>query len=362
MTDTCGMTADAGRGSTRGEGTGPDERPLVLYLDMNHWYALGRAVSGRPDNTVDHDLLMTLRVLRAAGTILLPLSAIHYMELRENHRDRLTTEAADAMEELSDFWALAPSSVVLAEEIDGQLQAHFGRPSTIRRSPSIGRGFGFAHGEPGHLVLDGPPEAQERLRRQLGEQGVRDLIAQVNAMFERAALTQSRQVPGFNVYGDRDAAEEALAGIRIFVDNLKNDPSLRERMRDAIIARELAGEIPRSLSDAVQYGAGKDDKYEFARQVTEDKSVLTEIVMSMPSRKVAVAIRTVYYKNAQHIWTVNDLRDIEALALAVPSCDVVVTDKAVRDALRQAHFAEPGFATVLSDRKDLLDRLRGDNR
>lgn len=329
---------------------------------MNHLYALGRVGAGRSVSSVDTDLLAKLRALRAGGTVLLPLSAIHYMELRENPRDRLTTEAADVMEELSGFWALAPSSTVLAEEIDDQLQARFGRPSTIRRSPRIGRGFGFAHGEPGHLALDGPPDAQERLRHQLGDEGVRDLIVQANAMFERAALAEARQVPGFDAYGDRDAAEEALAGIRIFVDNLKTEPSLRARLRDVVIARELVGEILRSFSDAIQYAAGDDDKYEFGRKVTESKDDLTDIVMSMPSRKVAAAIRIVYYKDVGHIWKVNDLRDIEALALAVPSCDVVVTDKAVCDALRQASFAEPGYATVLSNRRDLLDRLSGDER
>ncbi|MDA8358106.1 MAG: hypothetical protein M0Z95_17845 [Actinomycetota bacterium] len=355
------MTAEA-NGSTRSERDGSQARPLVVYLDMNHWYALGKAMARRSASAVDADLLAKLRALRAAGAVVLPLFAIHYMELRENPRDRLTTEAADAMEELSDFWALAPTSIVLAEEIDEQLQARFGRPWTIRRSPRIGRGFGFAHGEPGHLALDGPPEAQARLRHQLGDEGVSDLIAQANAMFERAALAESRQVPCFNVYGDRDAAEEALAGICIFVDNLKTNPSLRAGLRDAVIARELAGEIRQSFSDAIQYAAGDDDKYEFARKVTVSKDVLTDIAMSMPSRKVAVAVRMVYYKNATHTWKVSDLRDIEALALAVPSCDVVVTDKEVCGALRQARFNEPEYATVLSNRRDLLDRLSGDER
>lgn len=335
----------------------PETRPLAVYLDINHWYALGKALAGRPETSTDHELLERLRTLRSAGAITVPLSAIHYMELRENPRDRLTAEAANAMEELSDFWALAPSFAVLAEEIDDQLHARFGRPRVIRTVPRFGQGFGFAHGEPGHLALDGPPEAQEGLRRRLGDDGIRTLVQRANSMFERAALAQSRNVPGFNVYADRDAAEEALKGVLIFVDNLKNNPSLRARMTDAIFARELAGEILRSFSDAIQYAAGDGDKYEFGRQVTEDKDVLTDIVASMPSRKVAVAVRTVYYRNPQHRWKVSDLRDIEALALAVPSCDLVLTDNAVCAALRQAKLDEPDFAAVMSDRRDLLDRL-----
>lgn len=335
----------------------PPGKPIAVYLDTNHWYDLGKVLAGRSDDDTDKALLSRLRQLVEEKKIFLPLSAIHYMELRENPRDRLTSEAADAMEQLSDFWALSPSAVVLAEEIDEQLQIRFGRPDVIRKSPRFGRGFGFAHGEPGQFVLTGPPEAQAALRRRLGDDGIQALQERASALFERAALAESRNVPDFNVYADRDAAEEHLREVQRFVENLRRDASLRARLGDAILARELASEILRSFSDAIQYAAVGVDKYELARKVTEDRAVLSDIVTAMPSRRVAMAIRTAYFGNLEHRWKVSDLRDIEALALAMPSCDVVVTDNAVCSALRRAFLGERGFATVLSRRRELLDHL-----
>lgn len=335
----------------------PPGNPIAIYLDTNHWYELGKVLSGRSNDETAQSLLDRLRQLVEEKKIFLPLSAVHYMELRENPRDRQTSEAADAMEQLSDFWALAPSAVVLAEEIDKQLQVRLGRPPVIRKSPRFGRGFGFAHGEPGQFAITGPPEAQAALRRRLGNDGIRALEARANALFERAALTESRNVPDFNVYEDRDAAEEHLQEVQRFVENLRRDASLRSRLGDAILASELASEILRAFSDAIQYASVDGDKYELARQVTEDRAVLTAIVTAMPSRRVSIAIRTVYFRNLDHRWKVSDLRDIEALALAVPYCDVVLTDNEVCNALREASLAEGGFATVLSRRRELLDHL-----
>jgi hypothetical protein len=59
-------------------------------------------------------------------------------------------------------------------------------------------------------------------------------------------------------------------------------------------------------------------------------------VRSMPSTEVAVEMKTQYHRDRNHRWTVNDVRDIDALSLAVPYCDVVFTDSAARNAVKTA--------------------------
>ena len=44
-------------------------------------------------------------------------------------------------------------------------------------------------------------------------------------------------------------------------------------------------------------------------------------------------MKTAYHRNGQHNWTVNDIHDIDAWAVAVPYCDAVLTDKAARNAV-----------------------------
>lgn len=54
---------------------------------------------------------------------------------------------------------------------------------------------------------------------------------------------------------------------------------------------------------------------------------------SMPSSRVAISLKTRYHRDGRHQWTPNDIHDIDALAIAVPYCNAVFTDKAARNAL-----------------------------
>jgi len=253
-----------------------DDEPFAVYLDMNHCYALGRASAGEPERPSDPEVLERLRMLRRDGRVVVPLSAIHYSELRENPRDRFTAEAGAVMEELSDFWTLAPMSTVFAEEFDAQLKARFGRPAVVRTSPKIGRGVGFAHGMPGSFGLDASPAAAEALRRRLGEDGIRQLEASANKAFEHFALQGGRRVPGFNPYEDRDRAEARLARVLRVVENLCLDPSLYRRLEDVVVAGEFIAEMFEDFLGALVYA--DSDPYRIATELTDSKEKMTELV------------------------------------------------------------------------------------
>ena len=69
----------------------------IVYLDINHWYALGEAMTGCPREARDLDVLRQLLGLVEQGRIMIPLSAVSYIELSENPRDRQREEAAGVM-------------------------------------------------------------------------------------------------------------------------------------------------------------------------------------------------------------------------------------------------------------------------
>lgn len=58
----------------------------------------------------------------------------------------------------------------------------------------------------------------------------------------------------------------------------------------------------------------------------------------MPSTRTAIELKTRYHRNPNRTWSVNDINDIDALAVAVPYCDVVFTDAAARSALVDGHI------------------------
>jgi hypothetical protein len=53
----------------------------------------------------------------------------------------------------------------------------------------------------------------------------------------------------------------------------------------------------------------------------------------MRSTEVSIATKTAWHRNANKKWTPNDIYDIDAMALSVPYCDVVVTEKACQHVL-----------------------------
>jgi hypothetical protein len=66
----------------------------TVYLDINHWYALGEAMAGHPQKAEHVDVLHQLVRLVEQGRIMIPLSAVSYIELSENPRDHQREEAA----------------------------------------------------------------------------------------------------------------------------------------------------------------------------------------------------------------------------------------------------------------------------
>ena len=82
----------------------------------------------------------------------------------------------------------------------------------------------------------------------------------------------------------------------------------------------------------------------------------------MPSSRVAISLKTRYHRDGRHQWTTNDIHDIDALAVAVPYCDAVFTDKAARNALAASRELRP-FGTFLPRKPgelvEWLDNLTG---
>jgi hypothetical protein len=65
-----------------------------------------------------------------------------------------------------------------------------------------------------------------------------------------------------------------------------------------------------------------------------------------------------YLKDEQKEWKINDLRDNAALAIAIPYCDVVVTDKEVWDvAAHRAHLDKEFDTAIFRSLTDLAAYL-----
>ena len=169
-------------------------------------------------------------------------------------------------------------------------------------------------------VLAGPSPDEEPHMRSLGWD-------------PRAAMTTAR----------RRAEEETAQAARFSAD-----PAWRRgRIRDVVSAHECVVELLDRIREAAE------DRSVTLGQLFANPEDGRRAFDSMPSFDVAVSIKTSYYQNPNHRWTVNDVHDIDALGSVLPYCDVVVSDKAVVSHVKRSGLEDRLGCAVLSRLADL---------
>lgn len=314
--------------------------PRIVYLDTNHWYALGRAMAGRPDRPEHVAILKTLREQAIQGRLMFPLSSVHYMELGENPRDQQRKEAADVMMALSQFTTMVPLGRIIDEELAQALNRRFGRPAFPIKVEKFGYGVSFVFTGKGRLagkVTGGTEEDLRELEAKLGKP-IAQWEAEINVFTEYHLLKQPEmalrdQIPGYDPYAARALADEELKSFNVMVDTVHTNPDVIPRPLDAICARQFI-EFRSNFSRALQDAGFTAPQWPF-----RDKEDMTEFLMSLPSRRIATMLQFHYLKDSNKHWKINDLRDNAALSQAIPYCDIVVTDSEVWDvAVNKAHL------------------------
>ena len=306
-----------------------------MYLDLNHWIGLAKASTGHRDGGRHVPALEACRAARAAGAAVFPLSGAHYMEMAKIKDPAQRRALAAVMEELSGFATLMSRPVVMRLEIQAVVDARRGiGPDPYGTVPLLGHGFGPAFGRDGTLRVRNADGTD--ITGLLGDHE-KKVLAEADLLAQRSILAgpEDDQVGDLRASGwapesalavtERRAAQEReLAGL------LDEDPRLRRgRLRDVVAAREAVIELFDMLDDDLgRRGAGVAD-------VMSDRQAARDVVRAMPSSDVAVALKTQMHRNGQRAarWSANDVYDMDALALAVPYCDVVVTEKHAASAL-----------------------------
>ncbi len=289
-----------------------------------------------------------------------PLSVVHYMELAENPRDHQRQRAADAMMKLSrEPVTIAPLSKIIDEELSQELHRRLRRPMFPIKVKKFGVGAGFAAlGEPRQLrLIGGTAEDRLQLAARMGTT-VKDLEREANTRAEYMFLAgpsagERVQIPGYDPYAARGIADRELDSFNVMVNTLRTMPEYGSRPLDLICARQLSFDIIDNYTRAlISAGYTKSSPW-------HSKEDLTDFLMSLPSRRVASLIQFHYLQDIHRNWSINDLRDITALSMAIPYCDIVVTDKKAWDTATNRARLDREFSTAIFSRlNDLSDHLQ----
>jgi hypothetical protein len=85
-----------------------------------------------------------------------------------------------------------------------------------------------------------------------------------------------------------------------------------------------------------------------------------QILETIPSRWVEMKLRHQRQANPQKAWQGNDLNDVTALAIAVPYCDVVVTERSWSSMLSAAKVSQRFETTITPSLQDVVNLLADD--
>ena len=316
---------------------------LNLYLDQFVWIQLAQAANRRRGATAAaSDALAMLRYGVEHGLVSCPLSFAHYIETHKRVDAGSRHRLATVMAELSRFNTIAPPAAVLRAELDNAVTMRF--PSSALPQPLrlLGSGAGFALDRPqlGKYEL---PKAPNATRRQRSESEIigRHLMEMALLMGpSEGALPGVVENRGYRSFGESYVVgEQRLAGGIA-------DHKARDDLEDWIMASVLV-DILEPLNEAFERaGISREASPEI-----NSKEGLTALMLDLPSRRVVYELRRGRHGNPQTKWEGNDLDDLEALAVAIPYCDAVITEK------QWVHFGTRSGLDTLYDTR-LLSSLR----
>jgi hypothetical protein len=343
----------------------PHHGSLLIYLDLNHWISLAKAATGHADGGRFREALDLLREMCADERVFCPLSSTHYMEMSGIRDARRRFDVAAVMEELSGFGCLLPRDAVMELEFEAALD-EWGRenPEPYEQVPLLGRGVLRAFGRRGGLRMrnrQGDDVTEETRRRWPGGPEAFDAwSADAERQLDRSVLRgpSAQEEPqlralGWDPTAARRVAEQRAEQERAQAARFDAEPEYRRgRLRDAISARYLALEGEPQFLRAMR-----------ARGIERPSVFLPELHVartftdSLPSADAYITVMTARHRDANRRWTANDIFDIDALSVAVPYCDVVVTDKAAAHSANATGLARRLGATVLASLDDLTMHL-----
>jgi hypothetical protein len=250
-------------------------------------------------------------------------------------------------------------------EIEAVLDQMFGPANMpLPALPLLGRGCAWAFGRivkptfhdgAGHEVTD-----QVRQDWSGGPAAFDAWYAAVELRMERSFLAgpdddeeMELREHGWRPESTRQIVEGRAAQEQEQVGRLDAEPRWRRgRLFDVVAAREVLIELNEALWEALDRRGKRDLDGLF-----DDRVAARRFIRMMPSTEVAVELKRAAHRNSELGWITNDVHDIDAMSIAVPYADVVVTEKHMHHVLHAADLPQRMGTVVLRRMSDVALHL-----
>lgn len=336
--------------------------PGLVYLDLNQWIALAKAKTGHADGVRWQPALSRLRGCKGGWTFVIGMPLL--MELQGIHRRRQRFDIGDVIEEFTQFSCVLPLTTIAAAEFECSLARFAGIRSRHQPIPLLGRGVGRACGMRGGFRVrdaDGSDmTAQARRESPVGPEEFDRRLETAERDFDRGVIrgpaddAEERELRslGWDPMVTRKGAENRARQEAEHAALLDRESHWRRgRLRDVVAARYLALEIEGIVNDAL-------DAHGLSMTAVTPTAVMARVFTdSMPAADVWITLRTAMHRSRDSAWKPNDIFDIDALCVAAPYCDVVVTERHSAHVLKQAGVPRRYETAILTDLDQLAEHL-----
>ena len=334
------------------------EDQVKVYLDLKDWVALAKARLGRPGHPEDQSAYELLQGATQRGDVVVPLTLTTYMEVTKIASLRQRTDLADVIAEISGFVTITGLSILFEHQLRTALATHFDVPPPAPIDV-FGIGVLFAGGKPAKFALTGHGSAEAAPA--LPAKAVRaiETISRVGGEYMMLRGPDPEELDDLRSRGYRPEAveepeQQRVAHERDLAEKLRNGDASRGRLADFVHARYLYWELNHHLYAGLRH-YGIDDESFFGR----GKQWVITFLDDIPSAAVATTLTERIFRNADKTWTGNDVRDGDAMCVAIPYCDIVMSDKFVAAQLRTSPAVERLGTLVLPRLRDLNEVLPG---
>lgn len=320
----------------------------TIYLDQMKWIDLARAETRHAQGAQYIPALEAFKKAVDDGRASFPLSVAHYIETGKSQDSSRRVNLTKTMMRLAGMDRIAPPHVVVPWEIRKALIEVFELDAPTPGLQLFGETAAHAHALPS-LRYTAPEEHEGVMLSEADKRKLEELVA---PKFEAIILggiapegyPESTRLVFQDLldYDERFVAEQnRIAGWveklpRTKLPNIMVATAMQDMLEPAIEAAQELGVAPEALVEAQN---------------------VTRLIEHMPSRWVEMKLRHLKQANPQKRWEGNDLNDITALAIAVPYCDVVVTEKFWSSILNNAKVPQRYDTLVTPSLQDVVDLL-----
>jgi len=293
---------------------------MIVYLDQNKWIELAQIYNGKNNSDRDKLILQELKKAVETGTVILPLSAIHYIETARIKDVNRRKKLGETMLFFSKNRSIARFKKIVEYELESALSEFFSHIK-VRNLDLLENGISHAFD-----------------------------IPKINGIFP---LSSDEIEQACLVGNDRYDIDP------LFSKNIEESKKFKYHL-DTLGAR--LNELPRNKRDDLIYAISLNDIIVPLNEISsfhnipnvffENKENLKKLFNLMPTRVLDFHLHTQVSKNPTYAAKITDLEDWAGLGVASCYCDLVICEKHMA-----SMFKRDGFKTKARIETNLIEAI-----